>query len=427
MTGGAAGGGYGELVRRNPNFRYLWFSQIVSLLGDWFNLIASASLVASLTGSGTAIGSLFVVRMLAPFLVAPFAGVAADRYNRKHLLIATDLVRAAVVFCFLLVRDADDVWLLYALTALQLGISGFAVPARNAILPDIVGRGQLGAANALISATWSVMLALGTALGGLVSGHFGIYPAFFIDALTFLGSAALLVLVSYQHTPGLVAHARGVVNVFRQYGEGLRYMGRHSDILVLALHKPLNSLFFSGGFQVIQVVLAERVFVLGEGGGVSMGILFAMTGIGTGIGPIWARRYTGDRDYPLRIAVGLAYLLAAAGIALTAPLIAFWVVLMGMFLRGFGGGVIWVFSTQLLYHNLPDEMRGRVFATEFAMFSLASALSAAAVGWALDSTGLGLSGVLLVMAVLGAIPGVLWLAWTMRGKSQPQMDSDEHR
>ena len=75
--------GYLQLMRQNPNFRWLWGGQVVSLLGDWFNLIASAILIAELTGSGLAVGVLFTIRMLAPFAVAPIAGICADRYNRK--------------------------------------------------------------------------------------------------------------------------------------------------------------------------------------------------------------------------------------------------------------------------------------------------------------------------------------------------------
>ena len=77
--------GYGALVRNNPNFRKLWIGQIISLLGDWFNLIASASLIAMLTESGFAVGSLFVIRLLAPFLVSPIAGVVADYFSRKRV------------------------------------------------------------------------------------------------------------------------------------------------------------------------------------------------------------------------------------------------------------------------------------------------------------------------------------------------------
>jgi MFS family permease len=189
--------GYLELVKNNNNFRNLWYGQIVSLFGDWFNLIASAALISNLTQSGMAIGGLFVLRMLAPFLVSPFAGVAADRYNRKWVLVLTDFSRALVVLGFLFVRSSDQIWLLYVLTFIQLGISGFFFPTRNAILPDIVSGKELGAANALSSLTWSVMLAVGAALGGIVAGQWGIYPAFIIESHTINVSAIFINPVNY--------------------------------------------------------------------------------------------------------------------------------------------------------------------------------------------------------------------------------------
>ncbi len=404
--------GYVQLVRENANYRYLWSGQIVSLLGDWFNLIASAALVASLTQSGIAVGGLFVVRMLAPFLVSPFAGVAADRYNRKHLLIATDIVRAITVFAFLLVREPGQVWLLYALTAIQLALSGFFFPARNAILPDIVVREELGAANALSSATWSVMLAFGAALGGIVAGQWGVYPAFVIDGLTFLLSAALISRMVYHHRPALDKNERQIGAALRQYADGLRYLRRHKDNLVITMHKGAFALVAGGAFAVIQVVLAEEVFVIGEGGGTGLGLLYATIGIGTGLGPIIARRFTGDRDGPLRIAIALSYGMAALGIAMMAPLASFGLVLIGTVLRGVGGGIGWVFATQLLLQLVPDRVRGRVFSTEFAFFTLMSAVSSAAGGWMLDNTSLGISGLLWLMVGFVLIPGILWVLWS---------------
>src|SRR5690606_23376202 len=141
------------------------------------------------TDSGVAIGGLFVLRMLAPFLVSPIAGVVADRYDRKRVLIAADLGRALVLLGFLLVRRPEHVWLLYVLTLVQLGMRGFFLPSRNAILADVVRRLELGAANAPAAATWSVRLSLGAALGGLVAGEWGVYPFFVIDSGTFLLSA----------------------------------------------------------------------------------------------------------------------------------------------------------------------------------------------------------------------------------------------
>lgn len=418
--------GYTTLIRNNTNFRWLWLGQIVSLLGDWFNLIASASLVALLTRSGLAVGGLFVVRMLAPFLISPLAGVAADRYNRKHLLILTDLGRAVTVLGFLLVRDPRDVWLLYTLTAIQLGISGVFFPARNAILPDITSRRELGAANALSSATWSVMLAFGAALGGIVAGGWGIYPAFIIDALTFFTSAALIAQIDYARAPALDESDGTVAEAFQQYIDGLRYVGHHVDILAIALHKAAFALMVSGAFQVIQVALAEQVFVIGEGGSTSLGLMYAFVGVGTGSGPIIARRFTGDRDRALRIALVLAYGISAAGLAIVAPLASFGMVLMGTFLRGFGNGIGWTFSTQLLLQLVPDRVRGRVFSTEFALFTLMNASSAAAGGWLLDTASFNISGLLWWMVGFTLIPGALWLMWVLLGThAEPLPEKDE--
>ncbi len=410
---------YIGLVRENTNFRYLWFGQIISLLGDWFNLIASASLVASLTGSGLAVGGLFAVRMLAPFLISPVAGVAADRFNRKALLIFTDLARALTVLGFLLVRRPDQVWLLFTLTGLQLALSGIFFPTRNAILPDIVSAGALGTANALSSATWSIMLALGAALGGLVTGGWGVYPAFSIDALTFLVSAAILSMI--KHTERKTVETERASDgegqfwkAIRQYFEGLRYLKENPDILVIALQKAAKGATVFGVFPVVQVALAEQVFVIGQGGGTGLGVMYAVVGLGTGLGPILARRSTGDRPRLLRIAIRTSYLITAVGLAIAAPLISFPIVLFGTLLRAYGDGVTWVFSSQLLLQFVPDRVRGRVFATEFALFTLATASSSAVGGWLLDRTAIGISGLLWWTAGITLIPGLLWALWNRK-------------
>lgn len=418
--------GYGTLVRDNRNFRLLWLGQIISLLGDWFTLIASASLIAELTqSSGVAIGGLFVVRMLAPFLVSPVAGVVADRYNRKHILILTDVSRAIIVTGFLLVRDAGDIWLLYALTALQFAISGFFFPTRNAILPDVTSPRELGAANALSSATWSVMLALGAALGGLVSGTWGNYSAFVVDALTFLLSAVVISRITYNVVPALEGTDKSVAAALQQYLDGLRYLRHHADILIISLHKGANALLVSSGFQVLQVSIAERIFVIGEGGGISLGLMYAVAGIGTGIGPIIGRRFTGDRNHPLRRAIVISYLISVLGLGVAAPLQSFGLILLGALLRGVGGGITWVFSTQLLLQLVPNRVRGRVFATEFAIFTLMSAGGAAWVGGAVDSP-LGISGTLWWMAGLTVIPAILWALWLRTGRfTEPASEAVE--
>ena len=408
---------YTDLLRNNRNFRFLWFGQIVSLLGDWFNLVASAALVGMLTQSGLAVGSLFVVRMLAPFLVSPIAGVVADRYNRKHVLIAADLIRAAVVLAFLLVRKPGDVWLLYTLTAVQMAMTGFFDPAHTAILPNISNKRELGAVNALSSATWSVMLALGAALGGLFSGIFGMYPAFVIDTFTFLLSAALLAQVRMPAKLATAAADKTVAAAVGQYLRGLRYLRAHKDVLIVALQKATMALFLATAFLVIQVSIAQQVFTVGQGGGISLGLMFGLTGVGSAFGPIAARKLTGDDPSSLKEAIAYGYLLAIAGMMVTAPLLSLSMVLLGSFVRSIGSGIIWVFSTQLLLQMAPDEVRGRVFASDFMFFYLGSALASSLVGAALD-TSLTITSIIWVLAALSVVPTVLWTLWVVKGRRE---------
>ena len=419
--------GYYELVKGNRNYRSLWFGEIVSLFGDWFNLIASAALISSLTGSGMAVGGLFVVRMLAPFLVSPIAGVVADRFDQRRVLIIADISRAVIVLGFLLVRSAEQVWLLYVLTLLQLGISGFFYPTRNSLLPEIVSRRELGSANALSAATWSVMLALGAAVGGIVAGSWGIYPAFVIDSLTFLVSALFIYQIAYRHAPQENGKERSIRAISMDYIEGLRYSFSHHDILAISLQKGGWALFLGGAFQVVQVVIAEKIFVIGEGGSTSLGLIYAISGIGTGLGPIFARYYSGDRDTLLRKFISVAYAIGILGTVIIAPLATFPLVLLGSLLRSFGGGINWVFSTQLLLQLTPNRVRGRVFSTEFAVFTLANAMGAALGGWALDNSELTISGMLWAMAALTLIPIVSWMAWMKFGERQtpPGSQPDE--
>ncbi len=403
--------GYVELVRRNRRFRLLWFGDIISLLGDWFNLIASATLVATLTQSGLAVGGLFVVRMLAPFLVSPVAGVVADRYNRKHILIIADIIRAITLVGFLFVRDAGDIWLLYTLSAIQLGVSGFFFPTRNALLPDIVSERELGTANALGSTTWSTMLALGAAIGGLVSGTLGIYPAFIIDAVTFLVSALFIVQIAYEPPLKDEGGDSSIGAALQEYLDGLRYLVQHGHVFIITMHKAAIGLTIGTSLDIVQVAIAEQVFVIGEGGSLGLGLMFGVTGIGTGLSPIITRYFTGDKPRALKLAIIGGYLLGGVGLITISMLTNFQTTLVGLMLRGMGGGLLWTFSTQLLLQLVPNRVRGRIFATEFAFFTLTSAIGSALTGQLLDR--LTISQVAWAINGLLLLPLAVWTAWVV--------------
>ena len=107
-------------------------------MGDWFNTIALYAIILNLTGSGRDVGLLLVARFPPSFLFGPLSGVVADRFSRRTIMIVSDVLRALVVLGFLFVRRADQLWLIYVLTVLQLGLSTFFEPAKTAAIPSIV-------------------------------------------------------------------------------------------------------------------------------------------------------------------------------------------------------------------------------------------------------------------------------------------------
>ena len=183
---------YVALLRTNRNFRLLYIGQTISQLGDWFNAIAVYALLLDLTGSATAVAWMMIVQFLPVAVVGPLAGVVVDRVDRRRLMIATDLLRGSLILGLLLVRRPGDVWIAYVVMALTVGGSAFFEPARTATIPNLTSPDELVPANALSSATWSAMLAIGASLGGIVTAAAGRQVAFIVNAASFFVSALFI-------------------------------------------------------------------------------------------------------------------------------------------------------------------------------------------------------------------------------------------
>ncbi len=402
---------YISLVKNNHDFRNLWASQVISQLGDFFNLIASATLVANLSGGGgLAISGLFLARLLPPFLLGPVVGVVADRFERRTILIVSDLLRAVVVLGFLFVHSEQTIWLLYALTVLQLSISAFFEPTRAAMLPSVVSYKDLVTANTISSATWSTMLALGAALGGLTTAMLGISSAFLIDSATFLVSAWFITRLSANAslaTGGEEAHLQRTG--WQTFSDGLRYLGHRPTILVLALLKASSALAF-GGIEIVQVSYAQIYHPAGSSASATLGLIYLAVGIGTGLGPLLARRITGDSPGPMYWAILVGYLMMAVGYVVLGAATTLTIILLATFARTLGTGINWVYSTSLLQMKVPSHYLGRVFAFDMAMMTLASATSTLGAGWAKDSLGWTPSQLALA---LGTITLLTMTGWAM--------------
>src|SRR5881227_3626243 len=216
-----------RLLRDNSNYRNTWIGQVVSEVGDHFNNIAVFSLAVGTTKSGLVVSGVMLARAIPAMLIGPAAGVVLDRLNRKHIMIASDLMRAVVAALFILTVQRHDTWLLYALSGLLMTASPFFTSGRAAILPSIATREELHTANSLTQTTQWTTLALGAFLGGASVTQFGYRWAFFGNSISFLISA-LCISRLFLPGRGFMPPRRAlteaeVVRPWHEYREGLRY------------------------------------------------------------------------------------------------------------------------------------------------------------------------------------------------------------
>ena len=409
-TGGREqGAGYFELLRGNRDFRLMWLGQVVSQLGDWFNTIALFTLTLELTGSGRAVALVLVTRFLPSVVLGPLSGVVADRFNRRRVMILSDVLRAVVVLGFLLIRRPEHVWMIYALTVAQLALSAFFEPARSAAIPSIVSGRELVSANAISAVTWSTMLTLGAALGGPVTGWFGTDAAFVIDSLTYLVSA---LLVASVRLPPRAERPKTKLTLSKAVGltdtlEGISYVRNRPRVLAVLMVKPAWGL--GGGILTLLPVFGEKVFAVGGSAAVGMSVLYAARGVGTAVGPVLARRFGGETRERMERAIGLSFFLAGAFYAAFGASQSFALALLFLAVAHAGGSTLWVYSTVLLQANVEDEFRGRVFAAELMLLTLTMAASNYVTGEALDRFGYSPRAVCVATGVFFTLPGLLWL------------------
>ena len=422
--------GYIDLLRRNRSFRQLWLGQVVSQMGDWFDTIALYTIILKLTGSGRDVGLLLVARFVPSFFFGPISGVIADRFSRRTIMIVSDILRAWVVLGFLFVRRPDQLWIIYVLTVFQLGLSTFFEPAKTAAIPSIVEDHELVAANAISSVTWSAMLTIGAALGGFITGLFGTDVAFVLDAATYLLSAALIASI---RLPKRQKRERQKVSLSQLLGiretiEGIRYVKDRPRVLAALLVKPAWGI--GGGILTLLAVFGERIFPVGKDAAGGIGVLFAARGIGTAVGPIVARRISGEGNRRMQASIGIAFLIAGLFYILFGSATGFIFALVFLGIAHCGGSILWVFSTVILQRLVVDNFRGRVFAAELALVTLAMAASNYVTGELLDRFQISPRIVTVGIGMFFVLPGVTWFftqRWWDREERAARVRVDEQQ
>lgn len=407
--------GYTQLIRSNREFVKLWTAQIVSLFGDWFSTITISALIASYTAGtdyqGIAVSSFFIARLLPPVLMRPLAGIVADRFDRKRLLIVSDIARALAVLGLLFATQGPQYLpLVYVFVAVQFLFSAIFEPARNAIVPSLLYRHQLVAGNTLSNMTWSAMLAVGAISGGLTAELLGAQAVLLIDALTFVVSALLVVSIAIPERPRseIDQETRKVKSKSqRTIRDAARYLAAHPSAAA--------GLFVKTGmgvtiFDTVMIIYGTQIFVLGDKGITSVGIFWAAFGIGAIVGPLIANLFSDDTVRELRRLISIGFALIAFGWFFWGLAPSLELVSLAIFLRAMGGAVCWTYSSVIIQLEVPDEYLGRAFSFDLVGFELVQTLAMVVVGLLIDAMGTdGMQTIVLGMALVAVVPLLIWI------------------
>ena len=407
---------YTRLLRRNRNFRLLWGAQIVSELGDWFYTLALYSLLLDLTGKASSVALALVLQVLPQTFISPTVGVVNVRLRRKLVMIVADILRVVIVLCMLFVRTPGTVWLIYPLLFAETLMAAFFEPARTSAVPNICPPQDILLANTLGSTTWSLNLAIGASIGGVVAAFLGRDSVFVINAASFAISAWLISRMNF-HEPHAEHHPPMRVKDLFDFSpmlEGLRYVRSDSRRVATMLVKA--GLCMVGTGWVLFTVMGKEYFPVHlhglspeRGAILGISILLGSRGVGALLGPLVSATWAGSSQRRLRLGIFWGLLASAVGYALLGFAKTLFLACLCGILAHMGGAVGWVFSTTLLQLNTEDRFRGRVFSAELglAMFSLA--IAAYLAGYFLDA-GVSARAVSTATGLAMLIPAALWLA-----------------
>lgn len=389
-----------NLLKENSSLRRLWLAQLISSVGDWFSYVAIIALVMDLTGSGLKVALAILCRTVPVLLLGPWAGVLADRLNKKWVMIGTDLARAGIVVGYLGVNRAEDLWLVYLLSAVSSVGTVFFDSTRLAYLPQIINKDQLLIANSIYSFTFGLTIALGALLGGWTISLLGYGTAFLFNSASFLLSAYLLWKIK---TVNKEACKKATIFWAKEVWLTCRWLYSNPLILLLIL-ADASLAVGSGLMNVLLGIFALKVFA---GGSLGLGILYNSLGLGFVLGSLFTNKIKveGIKEKFLfstwmLMGIGTSLIFFSQSPSL---LIASFLIIFTYFFQGIFG----IFYNTLLMLLIPADIQGKVFALDRTKLLTVMSSTVCLAGWFLETfsareVGLG-TGIFVLLA------GLFWV------------------
>ena len=402
---------------RDPEFRKLWLALCISLLGDGAFLVAVAWKVYELSNSPTAMALVGIAMTVPTIMFLLIGGVASDRFSRRTLMVAADLLRAlaGAVLAGLALGGVLEVWHVAVLAALYGTGAAFFAPAFDAFVPDIVPAERLAQANALDQLMRPLVLRMaGPALGGILVAAGGASLVFALDSATFLFSAAMLLLIRVPAAP----MQSGSLSVVRDLAEGWRFVRRRAWLWATFASAAVAYLCFMGPVEVLLPYLVKNDL---DGSARDLGMVFAAGGLGS----VACALVMGQRDIPRR-GITFIYLvwtvatLAVAGYGLSSTLWQLMLAALAFNALETAGTIVWATMKQ---RHVPRAMLGRVSSLDWLISIGLLPLSFALTGPV--AAAIGTRGTLVAAGVVGA--AVTCAAFFVPGVRDIERQADESR
>ncbi len=357
-------------IFRNRSFTRLWAAQLVSAMGSALTSLAASILVYRVTGSAASVGLMLIATAVPTVFVGLIAGVFVDRYDRRRIMIAADVIRAVLVFLLPLLLPLNIAWL-YAIVILSSAVGQFFDPAQASLLPELASDEELAAANSLMAISSIGSTTIGFAAAGLIASRFPIEWAFYLDAASFLVSAGLILFIKVAPPP--VSEKTSVATVVRNLRAGLRFVVdtpilRSLFIVVV----PIFAIF--GLHNTLLLPFALRALGATE---FEFGLQQAAESVGIAAGSLLMVRLSDRLREGQWLAISYLGMALAATAYSQSSVVAVAIVLVG--LSGFINAPSYIGRQLIIQRNTPREMRGRVnsafFVTRDVMFMIGMALA----------------------------------------------------
>ncbi len=381
---------------RIRNYRLFFFGQLVSVSGTWMQTVAQSWLVLDLTGSGVDLGITVSLQFLPMLLFGLWGGLLADRYDKRKLLVGTQVVSAVLGFALfaLVAADAVELWMVYVLAFLLGVVTMVDMPARQSFVIEMVGPDEIPNAVGLNSAMYNTGRILGPAIAGVTISTLGIAPAFLANAVSYLAVVVALMAMNTDelHRREPAERTRGEVRA------GLRYVWADPVLRSTLFLVGVLGLF---GFNFIVVLPLLAKFTFSGGAGL-YSVMTALMSLGSLSGAL----YAASRLEPTRrrlVGSGIAFgvLLLATSVAPTA-----WLTCVLLVAVGTSVMLFMATANTTLQLNSDPAMRGRVMALYGLLFLGTTPAGAPLLGWISEEWGprfgLAIGGVLSLAAALAA-------------------------